>query len=464
MDILVFNTFEKRKNSTKVPDDTTGTTKQVVLKGECSIVNPSFFLGTTELISYIKAWGNYYFVDRIAYDINGAQYINCSIDVLASWKSQILQTKAYISYCSSEYNENVIDNRIATRITVSEEMSSEDAPYTTTPEGGSYIISCFDSIMGVSHYAITTSQMDTLVTWLFNQGQSLWSDLQLQFGDAMGSVIGIRYVPIDRESLYDSDPGYQAVNISLGTCHTDTSGYRIKGYYQDTATLSVPWIYSDFRRTAPYTRFYLVLPFVGTVEINAENIMGAATISIIANCNVVTGSMIYTIRAKGKIIGVYTCEFGRQVATATDQIDATGAVKGGVALLTSAVAGAATGITSPLSAGGYGVSIAAATGAIAGLATATIALNRHDVQTYGGFSGGYGELAITRYYLVTKVLDTQTLPTELTELYGRPLHKVKTIGDLSGYVETLGFDIDISAVSEIKDLINSAMDRGVYIE
>lgn len=462
MEVLLFTNFNKRKNSTKKPNDSDGIAKQVVLKGECSVTHPTFFLADTSNYSYVKAWGNYYFIDSIRYDINGAQYIDCSIDVLATWKTQINATSAFVTYSTSNYNVNVKDSRVAQRVTLSSDAVSSDAPFVTTVDGGSYILSVFDQVTGMSHYAITKSQMDDLTTWLFNQGQTFWSDLQIQFGDAMGSIVGIRYVPIGREDLYDAELG--AWNINLGTFPTDTSGYRITGYYYDTVTLQIPWIYNDFRRGNDFTRFYLVLPFLGTVEVNPENLIGATSIVINITCNVVTGSMIYVIRARSQIIATYTCEFGRQMATATDQIDSSGILKSGMVIAGSTFAGAAHGIMSPLSANGYGVSIGAISGAIAGVASAVMASNRHDVQTLGGFGGGFGEKAITRYYLITKAIDSQTEPAELLTLYGRPLNKVVSIGTLTGYVETMGFNIDISTISEIRETINKAMDSGVYLE
>ncbi len=456
IEIIAFDNFSKRKNSTKQPIDSDGTVLNVALKGECSLVNPSFFISGTTGWNYIKAFGLYYFVDRVAYDINGAQYINCSIDVLASWKPSILNTSAFVSFSTSNYNENIIDKRVTQRVTLTADATSQDAPFVSGVNTGSFIISVFDQVTGTSHYAINEEQLDDMVEWLFNHGQDFWSDLQIQFGDAMGSIIGIRYVPIDRESLYDSELG--AWNINLGTFPTDTSGYLISGFYQDSTTLAIPWIYNDFRRCAKFTRFYLVLPFIGTVEINPENLIGATTLSIVVNCNVVTGSIIYVIRARGQIIATYTGEFGRQVATATDQIDSSAILNGAISLGSSAA-------TLALGAGGVAsIGAGIVTSILSATASGVEAFNRHDVQTIGGFGGGYGELAIGRYYLCTKALDTQTIPTELTELYGRPLNKVMRIGELSGYCETIGFAIDIPAVSEIRDLINSAMDKGVYIE
>ena len=103
-------------------------------------------------------------------------------------------------------------------------------------------------------------------------------------------------------------------------------------------------------------------------------------------------------------------------------------------------------------------------GLIAGAAKATMSEFKKDFSTMGGFGGGYGEELITGYYLIEYTFDTQTEPSELRGLYGRPLCKVVRIGDLSGYVQTHGFSIELSAMDTVRDMINALMDSGVYLE
>ena len=93
-----------------------------------------------------------------------------------------------------------------------------------------------------------------------------------------------------------------------------------------------------------------------------------------------------------------------------------------------------------------------------------VSANEKDFTIVGSYGGGWSEVLLSNYELVTFVKESQTDPSTLTELYGRPCMKVRQIQGLTGYVQTIGFAIDIPAVSEIRDLINSAMDKGVYIE
>ena len=64
MNIKIWTSFIKRTNSTKQP--TGGTDKTVVLKRDCTIDAPSFILNEpVSNITYVQAFGNYYFVHDI---------------------------------------------------------------------------------------------------------------------------------------------------------------------------------------------------------------------------------------------------------------------------------------------------------------------------------------------------------------------------------------------------------------
>lgn len=76
MEIIVYNGFSKRINSTKRPSG--GTTINVALKSPTSVITPTFRLtGFNTAWNYVQ-WGNrYYFVDNIVILTNDiAEYCN----------------------------------------------------------------------------------------------------------------------------------------------------------------------------------------------------------------------------------------------------------------------------------------------------------------------------------------------------------------------------------------------------
>lgn len=452
MEILLFKTFEKRKNSTKVPDDSLAITKNVKLKGECSIVNPSFFLGDAELYSYVKAWGNYYFVDRIAYDINGAQYINCSIDVLASWKSQILGTKAYVKYSSSYYNTRIIDARIP-RLTDTairhntyssvfddENLDNQNVIFVTI--GGENSETAYYG--GYNVYQFSETGWNDLCAKLCND--DLIDDIKKFFTDVASGLISCRRMPIKTSVL----PIGEVSSIDIGRASIAYPAHKLNKRYihPDPIEMEIPLYRTDFNEWSPFRRLKLYIPFIGTVDIPTD-LFHDKTIILDYTIDLVTGLMEINLCAhslNNKLM-TFSTEVGGQLPTSVNNVNLLKVASNGV----NAIGAIATG--NPI-------------GALEQAANAVSTGLTDNISSKGIFGGGRSEFLGTDFILYA--IDWQPVfnanNPDYIALHGRPCYQVTSLENLTGYVETIGFDIDISAVSEIKDLINSAMDRGVYIE
>lgn len=465
MEVTLYKNFSKRRNSTKQINQE-GVTKDIKLKDKCSYINPSFFIGDVEGYVYLKAWNNYYHIDKVDYDINGAQYITCSLDFLATWKDIILSTTAFVEYSTSEYNTDVIDNRIAHKVTKSVSLEVEETIFRGTHDTGCYCLASSGLKYGSTGWIIRSDRFIELIDELCSAGSDIWQSLVELFGDAVGAIHGARYMPIPYTYFDES----QQDEIVLGDWNTGVQGIPTDGYVYDVKNISIPWIYSDFRRCSEFTRFILALPFVGSIDITPENIIGYNSLNIEMTLSMITGQCAYGVWARGesgvapKLVGEYNCSVGRQVPVATDQINAQGFLGGVITSGTSAYMGLTKNLAFPLGLGGYGGGMLAAAGVIAGAAAATIAANKQDFVTIGGYDGCASEVIFNSIYLYCIANECQTTPEELTDLYGRPCMKVLNLSNLTGYVKTLGFSIDISAIGEIKNLINDAMDSGVYLE
>ena len=465
MEILVFTGFEKRKNSTKRPDDSTGITKNVTLKDKCSLTKPSFFFSDTVPYGYIKAWGNYYFVDSINYDINGAQYMNCSIDVLATWKDEIANTTAYILFSSSDYDVNIRDSRIPQKVTRTWDYKKSQPMLTTGYENGTVILTTANDSFGVCNYALTMDKFKGITRRFIADTAFDFSKITEIFSDAMGSIISVKYIPIDISKF-----GNDTAQVYLGDWDAEEDGILTNGMYADDIDLDIPWTYNDFRRSSDYTRFTLALPYVGCLELRPENLVGATKIKVHYVVSAATGTILYSVYCNStsyinaQLLLTVSGSFGRTIPMAHDQVDIIGAINGAIGFAGSTAAIAAQGIESPLSYGGYGIAPYAFGGAVASAAKSVMSINTHDFVTIGGYGGAPAEFLLYEVWLISTTVDCKIEPSELTELYGRPCNKVRKIDGLTGYVETLGFDISIESTSEIKELINSNMNSGVYLE
>ena len=108
----------KRENSTATPVSqpswfTQHIQKEVKLKEETSVLNPSFILrmGGHDGQNYVWAFGRYYWVTNIISLANSLWEIQCKIDPLGSYRGHIRNTQAYVIYDSTP-NSEIPDNRL----------------------------------------------------------------------------------------------------------------------------------------------------------------------------------------------------------------------------------------------------------------------------------------------------------------------------------------------------------------
>lgn len=108
-----FGTFSKRINSTKQPTTELSDQRTVVLKESCSQDNPVFICtGNNFNYNYCSWDGKYYFIDDIISLRNNEIEIHCSMDVLATYKTEIMASTQFVSYSSHKTSDWLADTRI----------------------------------------------------------------------------------------------------------------------------------------------------------------------------------------------------------------------------------------------------------------------------------------------------------------------------------------------------------------
>lgn len=187
-----FYTFSKPKNDVVQPAST-GTTMNVLLKEPCSVLNPSIYLKTDSSpvaynYCYIQDFGRYYFITDWESDHN-LWWAHCTVDPLASWKTQILGTTQYVLRSSSEFNEYIYDTKIPmskdTSATKSDIYYSGLNPY--LGNGVTYVLQISNDtvqkINGVQYLACGQTAMTTIVNEILNNNNAWgWGSTEAAFG------------------------------------------------------------------------------------------------------------------------------------------------------------------------------------------------------------------------------------------------------------------------------------------
>ena len=470
MNIEVWNSFSKRKNSTKTPPSS-GTQMTVVLKEETSGENPSFILnmGIAD-ITYVKAWNHYYFVDDVININAGMCELVCSMDVLASYKSDITAYTAFVERAASSYDEYVNDPLLS-----GQQLMIQDDHYITTMTNffdvtGCYVIQVMNKTDGV--ILIAMDDMTPLNKILMPASYTTtdiqnWIDSKIAQAFDLDVYIGtIKWVPFSSSALSNItsnvlDVGPLGVNLG-GTTIRKVTGNNTFKHLVEFVVLPTSGFFNDFRDTNnEYTQYTLSLPGVGFVPLNAEFvgscIKNNMQISVDVYVDIVNGGVTYDISSyeagqinykgpyaqfKGNIsvdvpIGKSS---GNPIRTATTYMSGL-AGGGGSAAAGNVVSGAATIFSSQLEAISNNI--------------------RPQVSMIGG-NGNKADLRNhTTITLTRRQYGSKDYPTAVA---GRPLMQNVQLSTLSGFVKCGNASVPVNAHASERDAINSFLNSGFYIE
>lgn len=435
MRITLYN-LAKRRNSTKQPSK--GTNITVNLKEGTSYFNPSFILNFNPTGFNYLSWDNrYYYITNIENTRNGIYTISCELDALATYKSDILGTTAFVLYSSSNYDVGIPDTRLSTKPNYIVKTNAVTYPIAGNPlYVVTYIGESGSSMKGMTEKSLATLQ-NALSTNAFAE---LFVDsskaVSKMLSNTAQAITGCTYVP------RCSTRGRPMEIVLAGGYNTGASGTPVNRHDFATTSISIPWNFSsgDFRNRSQYTSLLLLLPCYGYLQLNTDNYIADDSITIDVFQDSATGTIAYV----GKdFYCVANMGCNVQISTTTQ-----GNLASGVSSIASAGLQA---LSNPIG----------ALGNVFNAVTSSMATNVGSVGSYGNTIAMDSTLNIE---IVVISHDTNVEPSSMTSNYGRPCNKVLSLSGLSGYVQTANANVVTSASKQYKDEIDSLLNGGVYIE
>lgn len=490
MNIRLFR-FTKRSNSTARPS-TDGWPVDVLLKDETSILRPSFLLKhdpnePAEVYDYnyvfCQEFERYYHITNIEAVRNDLWRIDCDVDVLASWKTQIQAANAFVAYSTTLGNAQLIDRRLS--VTTPKLLASNYAAFPTfgyCTNGTKAVILTVTGKARIGHYCVNTGVAQNILNSISN-----WMDgidvLPFTPGQGLSAVIdGLRYIGdcLTRFARQLVATGNAAENITnaitvpipwgtpVGTNAEIVLGQFETGMYgnfisetdrtlNDFCTIPIPWQTADFRRQSPYTQIIVYCPFIGYVNISPAQVMGDAAIQISVDLDIFTGDAIFTLRGVTAdatpvyhVIGQYAINvagafpIGRSMQTPLSI--GTAVIQEGTGLIQTVTGNVAMGVSNTIQ-------------GIVG------AMQEQPTTIVSGGGSAFMSMPDRRLcYLYLIYHDTNVNPASVNQVIGRPTMEVSAMNVFSGYVETRGFSVSGPMTEHERMEINSSMDGGVYIE
>lgn len=503
MDVKFYSSFSKRLNSTKRP---TGAAFSVEgdLKSPCSISSPviEFKMANNPesyVYAYIPEFNRYYFVSDWVYNL-GLWECTFTEDVLASWKTNIGNTSAYIDRCASESDGDIIDTRYITTLgIVNTKVNMNNSFYEYSLTGGCFILGIIDSnnqtesqVGGaVTYYVLTPSQCKSLMHYLlddqfleengFPSIQTLTQDMTQEMAKAfvkpIDFIVSCTWYPFPVSAFTDASDiqisvGYWLINTSIATGKLLKAAVLRATTYGTLTEHPQAATRGNYLNFAPYTRLSIEVPPFGNIPID----LSYRTQGNVIYC----GIFIDTITGQA-ILQVHMCESVPQndndIQTVLDSpiVYESSAMFGVPIQLAqvipdyiNAASEAVQAVTSiDLLGGSIGLMTGGPAGALKGAINSDVISHAANaVQSLSPQVRGCGTNGSRLLTKIRPVMSIQHIPLveEDNAEMGRPLRKIKTINTLSGFVKCFEVTVDYPCFDSEKEQILNYLMSGFFYE
>lgn len=495
MQIHFFSNFKKRINSTKVPL-VTDATKVLSghLKEPCSVMKPvvqikrppSDAAPYSYSYAYIGDFARWYFVSDWVW-VDGLWECNMTEDVLASFKTDIGNTTAYVERSASDYNGEIIDRVYpATTGFSTNVVNLSNSWHGVSPSGGCFVVgiisraSTYPGTMvggAVSYYVMTPAQMKSLLNYLladsflddagfpsnFTPVQQLSHDVAKAMVNPIQYIASCMWFPFSASDLSDNvnrdiQLGYydvggnhaQAKNLTVVDLLTYVSG-QIPVHPQAPSR-------GKYLNYTPYTRLTMYVPPFGAIPIDPSYCEIGSYLHCPVHVDPITGKAIMRVvlwensshTGNNAIVCERTAMLGVPIQLAQMTPDIIGGMQ------TAMQAGATIG-----TAMATGVPLAGDLATLMSLPTIGNAVNHLMPQVDSqGVNGSFVAMAMPPNLTAVHLAVVDEDNTEM----GKPLCEVKTINTLSGYIKCGEATVDYACFDDEKKSILNYMTNGFFWE
>lgn len=477
-----FYTFSKRENSTAQPSG--GTTFDIVLKDDCSVISPTIKLATTNPTAYnyayISDFGRYYFVSDWTSNNNGLWTAHLTCDVLATYKSEIGSAEEYILRSASDFDGDIIDSLYPTKPGIKITHSTSATPFSTSTM--CFVVGIINNISypkigALTYYVMDSTTFGQLLNFMFgNASYCVWYDpTTSQLVDdsyAKAQFNPIQYIT-ECFAIPYSPPSDALVSTELhfGWYTPIVGGSNLSAYAIIPNKLI--WSQSPFNflrsdhpeaatrgnylNGAPFTQLYLKAGPFGEIVIDPNMIQNNTGITLDIKGDFM-GQMIMDIYTYGGDDGGKF--ISRERANAKMPFPIAQVNNNPIQFYAN--------VMSTLGSGASMIG-SIATGNILGIAGNAIQIQSGVMSASQAMAGTVQKSgsqsaiieAFQGFYLTTKTVD---VVEDDNAQRGRPLCKVKTISSLSGYILVSDPDIHISGTLEENIKVKQYMASGFFYE
>lgn len=480
---VYFDNVSKRRNSTLQGNFTHS--YDCTLKAPTSLDRPTFLVSAATMDYNAAKWDNrYYFIDDVVSVRNGQWEVSCVLDVLATYKADILASTQYVCYSSYKSSNWLPDTRIP--VLRSTEYAETEGADTGLFGSGFYVLTVVGKTGTVTYgVPLITIQkiIEDIQDWVDDDvtailgGSYTWGSTE----DAIKSLaeimtktgcIGNAYqnapqmirscvwVPLSL-SMFETG---SAEAIYLGNYATGYAANRIRTNPSViTTTINIPWKFTDWRRSVCET-VYVQLPYAGLIELGSDSLASESSIKVQTSVCAVDGTISYRLSTgSGKTIGFYAGSCSAPYAIGINQRTGAGEViQTAIAGISKTVATATDVTLNPMSIVGATAG-AALEGVNAAYQTANAALSTHP-SCVGSMGGAAGAGLTQKASVIVMSHDTVATPASMAPTMGYPTMQTMSLSTLTGFCQCANAHIAAAAQVQELDAIDAYLNSGFFIE
>ncbi len=466
---VAFYTLRKKENSTLRPSGD-GTRYNCVLKDRSSIIHPEIQLnlGLTSdpsIYNYAKiaAYNRYYFIEEWTFE-DGLWTASMKVDVLATYKPEIGESTRYVLRASLEHDGRIIDTLYPAKTGCAVDDTTILNPWTYY----CCIIGCVSknaNIGSLAYYAMTPTELSTVCTNLQDQilddvtnsanGFSIQDAapaLQLSLVNPLQYIkscimlpVALVDVPIYPDSsanaiIYNWDTGLRGRQLTSRPVITKNYEFEIKKHPDTT-------VRGNYVNSAPYTNLTLTMPPFGVIDVDTSLTCNADKLYTEITIDPLNGKALLKVSCQGITMNRIEAQLGVPISLSQVTRDYIGAVNGAASAVTGAMGGYASG-------GAAG----AALGSVSGIGNAIQSLmsRANTIGTTGGYESLNANFSLDHQFF---------RPVEDDNNHnGRPLCKMRNLGELGGYMLIQDGDISTDGTAQEDAEIRSYLEGGFYYE
>ena len=292
-------------------------------------------------------------------------------------------------------------------------------------------------------YQVNQTTIKTLTDYLWSE--TFTNQILKLYSNPMEAILGLYVLPVSASDVTKN------VNVYVGNVDLNVNATLVNSYQQTytAGVIDIAHYNHDVRDYSPYSQYFLYLPFIGIVELNADDVVGSK-LTIYYDFDLCTGSILARIWVSRGALNACLYQFTGSCIyrLPVTQFDQANLVTVAANASLSALAGGLTG--GPVRAGAQAVQ------------QGFNSLQSHVAQ--GGSIGGNASIVASPYpYVIIKHRTPQT-PTNFNKFYGRPTLKTVTLNKEKGFVKVK--DINLSNINLTSDELNeleSTLKEGVIL-